>query len=99
MYAAAKTNNVALWEWGVAEAGFSLEVDLPILEINAEKMPNITENIENAQANGAPDTLTRTTDQQIIDTNRQAAKGHFQGEASPGEYPFASTYEGVKAFL
>jgi hypothetical protein len=67
---------------------------LPVMEINSKRMPNIANNIENAQANGAPSILTRTTNQNIINTNRNIACLGFCGSGSPDEYPFASTYEG-----
>lgn len=57
-------------------------------------MPNIADNIQNAQANGAPSILTRTTDQSRIVANRTVATAAFRGPGSADEYPFASTYEG-----
>jgi hypothetical protein len=68
--------------------------ELPVLGIDSGKMPNISNNIKNAQANGAPSVLTRTTNQALINSNRSAATSGFTGIGSPDEYPFASTYEG-----
>ncbi len=75
---------------------FAPPAELPTLNIDLDRMPNIAENIQNAQANGAPDILTRTTDQARIAANRAAACIDFCGTGSPDEYPFASTYEGGK---
>lgn len=68
--------------------------NLPTLEIDSSKMPNIADNIRNAQSNGAPNILTRTENQALIDANRRGATKLFSGAGSPDEYPFASTYEG-----
>lgn len=69
--------------------------DLPVLKIDADKMPNIANNIESAQTSGGkPSVLTRTTNKTKIETNRNLACKGFCGEGSPDEYPFASTYEG-----
>jgi len=66
----------------------------PKLIIDSARMPNIANNIRNAQANGAPRLLTRTQNPAIMSANRQAACASFCGQGSPDEYPFASTYEG-----
>lgn len=68
--------------------------ELPILYIDAKKMPNIARNIQDAQDNGYPSILTRTTDEAQKEANRAAACAGFCGPGSPDEYPFASTMEG-----
>jgi RHS repeat-associated protein len=68
--------------------------DLPTLEVDAQKMPNIARNIESALEEGQPDVLTRTMDPDLIAANRAAACAGFCGPESPDEYPFASTFEG-----
>jgi len=84
--ATALAANAAAWLW--------TGNNYPTLVIDSSKMPNIADNIRNAQANGAPQVLTRTTNQALISANRQAACAGFCGTGSPDEYPFASTYEG-----
>jgi hypothetical protein len=74
--------------------GIKSATSLPTLEVDSNRMPNIADNIRNAQANGAPTTLTRTQNTALIDANRAAATAGFTGPGSPDEYPFASTYEG-----
>ncbi len=72
----------------------SNEENLPVLEIDSDIMPNIADNIQTAQENGAPSVLTRLEDQAAIHENRAAAISGFTGTGSPDEYPFSSTYEG-----
>jgi RHS repeat-associated protein len=67
---------------------------VPTLAIDSRRMPNIANNIQNAQDNGAPTVLTRTTNSDLIASNRAAACRGFCGVGSPDEYPFASTYQG-----
>ena len=69
-------------------------VSYPVLEIDSGSIPNIAQNIQNAQSNGAPSVLTCTIDPATIAANRAAATAGFSGPGSPDEYPFASTYEG-----
>ena len=68
--------------------------DLPTLEFDAQRMPNIARNVQSALDEGHPSILTRTTNEDLINANRAAATGGFSGPGSPDEYPFASTYEG-----
>lgn len=67
---------------------------LPVLVIDARKMPNIAKNIRDALREGYPETLTRETDPAVIKANRAEACAGFAGCLSPDEYPFASTREG-----
>lgn len=68
--------------------------DLPALEIDAKRMPNIARNIQDALDEGHPGVLNRTTDRLQIRSNRRAACSGFCGPGSPDEYPFASTTQG-----
>jgi RHS repeat-associated protein len=92
----------SLWLGGIAALDWTATASMwlwtgnnyPTLEIDSSKIPNIAKNINNAQANGAPQVLTRTQNQALIAANRYAACKGFCGIGSPDEYPFASTYEG-----
>ncbi|WP_344071184.1 NucA/NucB deoxyribonuclease domain-containing protein, partial [Prauserella alba] len=75
------------------EAG-AANVELPVLEIEAARMPNIAENVQSALDEGHPRILARTTDESLIRGNRAAACEGFCGPGSPDEYPFASTRQG-----
>jgi Deoxyribonuclease NucA/NucB len=70
--------------------------DLPIVVLDAEKMPFIGRNITTAWAAGKPGILTRGGDE-TIKANRAKSCGKFK-PAYPGgscdEYPFASSLEG-----
>lgn len=79
---------------GAPENVGPLSETLPALEINAARMPNIAQNIQNALDEGQPSILTRQTLQAMIRANRAAACAGFCGPESPDEYPFASTLEG-----
>jgi hypothetical protein len=76
---------------GLFAAGEETAKELPVLVIDAERMPNIAQNIADALEQGAPDVLHRETDRAIIDANRAAACGGLC--AAPGnsldEFPFA----------
>jgi hypothetical protein len=78
----------------VASEGAQASVELPTLEVDSSKMPNISENIREAIESGQPSVLTRTEDPVQIRVNRTTACAGFCGEGSPDEYPFASTAEG-----
>ena len=67
---------------------------VPTLEIDASRMPNIARNIQTAIDEGQPDLLFRETDPGVISANRAAACAGFCGGGSPDEYPFASTMQG-----
>ena len=75
-------------------AGEEPPEDLPTVEIDANRMPTIARNIQSALDEGHPSVLNRTTDQDLISSNRAAATRGFEGAGSPDEYPFASTYQG-----
>ena len=71
---------------------------LPKLQVSKSgKQANIADNIEAAQAGGAPNVLNRETSKAAIKDNR---KGALRGQPSAGpgmsldEYPFASTKQG-----
>ncbi|MEO8265407.1 MAG: NucA/NucB deoxyribonuclease domain-containing protein [Ilumatobacteraceae bacterium] len=82
-------------EAGTSEVAVATEAaNLPTLEIDGTKMPNIGRNIESAQQAGQPSVLARETDPAIINANRSAACAGFCGPGSPDEYPFASTTQG-----
>jgi RHS repeat-associated protein len=68
--------------------------DLPTLEVDAGRMPNIARNFQSAIDEGQPSVLNRTTDPALIRANRAAACAGFCGPGSPDEYPFASTLQG-----
>ena len=102
-YSLSTSTAAIVWGSGNLASQFSrlsafnnVEDDLPTLEIDSGKMPNIAKNIENAQSKGAPNILTRTEDPATIASNRNAACAKFCGQGSPDEYPFESTYEGGK---
>lgn len=71
---------------------------LPTVIFIRVTLPQIANNIADAQARGYPDVLTRTTDRQRINRNRAQACRNFVPQpplnTSCDEYPFASTYEG-----
>lgn len=67
--------------------------ELPTLEIDAARMPNIARNVQSALDEGHPGILNRTTDDALIGSNRAAACKGFCGPGSPDEYPFASTVQ------
>ncbi len=72
---------------------------LPVLVIDADKMPEKAKHIVFAQAVlGYPKVLTRDTDTGRRDDRRESVcKGWNLGPLSCDEYPFASTYEGGDA--
>lgn len=51
--------------------------DLPTVEIDANRMPTIARNIQSALDKGHPSVLNRTTDQDLISSNRAAATSGF----------------------
>jgi hypothetical protein len=67
---------------------------LPILQIDANIMPNIARNIQAALDEGYPSVLTREMNRAQIRANRGEAIAGFHGPGSPDEYPFASTQQG-----
>ena len=68
--------------------------ELPTLEIDAGRMPNIASNVQSALDEGQPGVLNRITDPGQIASNRAAATSGFSGPGSPDECPFASTAQG-----
>jgi len=78
----------------VAFRNFSAAEELPTLEIDAGRMPNIASNVQSALDEGQPGVLNRITDPGQIASNRAAATSGFSGPGSPDEYPFASTAQG-----
>lgn len=78
-----------------ASQPFEVANGLPVLEINSQKMPTIATHIRQAQAT-KPSTLTRITNKNEIDRNRENACGNFvrRKGIQCDEYPFASTREG-----
>jgi hypothetical protein len=64
------------------------------VEIDASRMPTIARNIQSAVDERHPSVLNRTTDQDLISSNRAAATRGSEGPGSPDEYPFGSTYRG-----
>jgi hypothetical protein len=67
---------------------------LPVLVVDAGRMPSIARNVQNALDAGHPGVLSRITDKAQIKGNRSAACKGFCGVGSPDEYPFASTAQG-----
>jgi hypothetical protein len=69
---------------------------LPTMIYRKSALPNIADNIDDAQAKGKPDVLTRITDGKKIRQNRRAAcrKVRPRRGFSCDEYPFASTAQG-----
>jgi hypothetical protein len=59
--------------WGCRVANVVYPQTYPVLEIDSKVIPNIANNLQNAQANGEPTVLTRTTDQASVRANRMAA--------------------------
>ncbi len=80
----------------VGEVAEAVE-DLPILKFSRKKIPNISQNIDEAFEAGQSNILTRETSKSAIRSNRRAAL-RGADDAVPGnsldEYPFASAKEG-----
>jgi len=80
----------------IAETTEAIE-DLPILRFSRQRMPNISQNIDEAFEVGQSNILTRETSKSAIRANRRAAL-RGADDAVPGnsldEYPFASAKEG-----
>lgn len=66
-------------------------------DIGSLRYPKYARHIQLAISFGLPSTLTRTTNQTLIDRNRAVACGGREGTSgwSCDEYPFASTYQGA----